>query len=437
MEKNRINYKPNVKFHDMAKKPVRQWRFLTWLIYVLSKIVMHKKYKLEKINMEGVKAPYVILSNHAAFADLEINGIATYPNRCHNIASLEGHHKRAWIMEPAGCIGKRKYTADPYLLKACQTILNDYKAILTIYPEERYTPIGTTARLPQSYGSFLKYLKQDVVILLHRGNHLRAPFWGWRNKRRVVTHSTMKKVIDKSELDNLTAEQVMEIITRELQYDEYKYQKDNNILITEKKRAEGLHEVLYQCPHCKTEHEMSTKGHVLRCDACGKEWELTETGELKAREGETEFPHIPDWFEWERENVNREIAEGKYHYEDEVELYGYPNTKRFIPLGKARVTHTYEKGFTVEGTYNGQDFVISRPSIGLYALHVEYDYPYIVHGVPLFQLSTSNDTFVCIPKKKEIVTKLSFATEELYRLAKEAKDEKRRQREAEREKQPQ
>ena len=51
---------------------------------------------------------------------------------------------------------------------------------------------------------------------------------------------------------------------------------------------------------------------------CGKSYLLTELGELKADDGETEFSHIPDWYEWERECVRQEILDGTYKYEDDV-----------------------------------------------------------------------------------------------------------------------
>ena len=34
---------------------------------------------------------------------------------------------------------------------------------------------------------------------------------------------------------------------------------------------------------------------------------LSTAAELEALSGETEFSHIPDWYEWERENVRAEI----------------------------------------------------------------------------------------------------------------------------------
>ena len=64
-----------------------------------------------------------------------------------------------------------------------------------------------------------------------------------------------------------------------------------------------------------------------------------ENGDLEALEGETEFTHIPDWFNWERQQVEKQIAEGTYSFQDEVEVYSLPRCWRFIPLGKAKLTH--------------------------------------------------------------------------------------------------
>ena len=52
-----VNYK-NKKSYNTAKYPIRQPLFFVGLIWILSKIVLTgKKYKVEKINMEGLKPP--------------------------------------------------------------------------------------------------------------------------------------------------------------------------------------------------------------------------------------------------------------------------------------------------------------------------------------------------------------------------------------------
>lgn len=433
MEINKINYKKGVKHHKMDKKPKRQFWFFTWLIHVLSVILMGRKTKIERINMEGLKGkPYVLLSNHHDFADFEVNSLATYPRRVNNIATLEGHYRRAWLLELCGCIPKRKFTTDPHLIGQCKTVLDEYGSILSIYPEARYSPIGTTAIIPDSYGQLIKKLNHPVCVLLHRGNHLRAPAWGWRKKRKVKTFSTLKQILTKEDVEQKSAEEIMEIVRHELTYDEYKYQKENNIIIDEPFRAEGLHHVLYKCPKCMCESKMTSFGSTLKCEACGKEWELTPVGDLAAKDGETEFSHIPSWFEWEREEVRAEIDKGEYSFEDEADVYSLPNTKKFISLGKCTLKHMPKAGFTIEGHYNGEDFKISRPVAGMYGVHIEFDYCYI-KPKPCVQISLSDDTFVCFPSKENVVMKLLFATEELYKVEMEEREKRRAQRKKDRE----
>ena len=207
---------------------------------------------------------------------------------------------------------------------------------------------------------------------------------------------------------------VNETLKRELQYDDYRYQKDNGILIKEPYRAEGLHKVLYQCPHCKEEFQMDSQGAELFCKACGKRWHWHENGMLEAVEGETEFDHIPDWFAWERQQVKEQIARGEYSFRDEVEVYSLPRVWRYIPLGKATLTHTPEEGFVLEGEHRGEKYRIQRQPAQTNSLHVEYDFGPIKKDCDFVDISTENDSFYCRIDHPGKVTKLGFATEELY-----------------------
>ena len=160
---------------------------------------------------------------------------------------------------------------------------------------------------------------------------------------------------------------------------------------------------------------MATKGAEIFCNHCGKRWVLQENGQLCALEGETEFTHIPDWFEWQREQVRQEILRGEYRYEDEVDIYSFPRCWRFIPLGRAKVCHDFENGFTISGRYRGQDYHIHRPAKAMNSLHVEYDF-HRYRKENCFDVSTETASFYCYPTNPDIITKLAFATEEIYKL---------------------
>lgn len=408
-----INYK-NKKRYNTAKYPIRQPLFIVGLIWVLSKILLiGKKYKLEKINMEGLKPPYILLSNHMYFIDFELAALLTFPHRVNNVVNIDGYYRRAWLMELIGAICTRKFVMDMHLIRSIKKVLKRGD-ILCMYPEARYSPCGITSYIPDSVGSLVKMNKVPVVTIVHHGNYLHTPFWNFRNKRKVPLYTTMTQLLTAEDVKNMTAAEINEAIRKGLDYNEYKYQKDNGIKIKEKYRAEGLHKILYQCPSCKTEHEMDSKGCEIFCTHCGKRWYQNEDGTLKALNGETEFDHIPDWYNWEREQVRLQIERGEYSFYDEVEIYSMPRAHDFTYVGFGKLTHDPERGFIVSGEHNGEEFYIQRTPLQTNSLHIEYDYCYL-KPFDCVDISTENDSLYCYPQtRKNVVTKLGFATEILY-----------------------
>lgn len=409
-----VNYK-NKKYYNTAKYPIRQPIFIVWLIWILSKIMLIGiRHKVEKINMEGLKPPYILLSNHQYFVDFELCALGTFPHRVNNIVSIDGYYRRPWLMELIGSICKRKFVNDLHLIKSIKKVLKRGD-VLCMYPEARYSPCGTTAILPEALGKLIKSNKVPVVIVLHHGNYLRTPFWNFRKVRKVPLYTTLTQILTAEDVERMSVDEINEAVTKALQYDEYRWQKEQGIVIDEPFRAEGLHKILYQCPACKKEHVMASKGTELYCTECGKRWTINTDGSLSAQSGETEFSHIPDWFEWERSEVRRQIENGEYHFEDTVDVYSLPRCMRFEHLGEAKLTHDAENGFVLCGTYRGEDYRIERKPLGMIGLHIEYDYCYI-KPFDCVDISTEKDSFYCYPTKQNVVTKLSFATEEIYKI---------------------
>ena len=425
-----VNYK-NKKRYDTSKYPIRQPIFIVGLIWLLSKILLiGKKYKIEKIDMEGLKPPYMVLSNHMYFIDFELAAMVTFPHRVNNVVNLDGYYRRPWLMKLIGSIGTRKFTTDLHLVRSIYKSLRRGD-VMCMYPEARYSPCGITSYIPDSVGALVKRARVPVVTIVHHGNHLHSPFWNFRKKRRVPFHTTATKLLDVSDIEKMSVDEINSCLRQALTYNDYKYQKDNGILITEPYRAEGLHKVLYQCPHCMTESQMDSKGSEIFCTKCGKRWQLLETGDLRAVDGETEFCHVPDWFLWQREQVKAQIERGEYSFCDDVDVYSQPRAWGFIHLGDAKVSHDAQRGFVLDGEYNGATYHIERAPIIHNSLHVEYDWCY-VKPYDCFDISTENDSFYCYPKKQNVVTKLAFATEIIYEMhAEKSKNERRTRQETE------
>ena len=115
----------------------------------------------------------------------------------------------------------------------------------------------------------------------------------------------MTKILDAEQIEKMSVDEINALLREHFEYDDYRYWQESGFKITESYRAEGLEKVLYKCPSCKSEGKMATSGAELYCTECGKKYTLGEDGFLRASEGETEFPHIPDWFNWERTQVQK------------------------------------------------------------------------------------------------------------------------------------
>ena len=271
---------------------------------------------------------------------------------------------------------------------------------------------GTNAVLPDSVGKLAKFLKVPLVTFINHGHHINSPFWNL-HERGTRVESTMKCLLKPEQMKTMTVEEINSAIQQEFVYDDYKWQWDNQIKVEYEKRAEGLHKVLYQCPKCKAEYKMDSKDDKIFCTNCGKSWTMSEYGRLSGDDGVTEFYHIPDWYEWERANVRKEVDEGRYSFSSDVRVDSLPNAKGYIDLGKAKLTHNMQ-GFVLEGEYNGEHYKIEKSVASMYSCHIEYNY-LGKHG-DCIDINTLNDTFYIYPEGCDFsVTKIALATEELYK----------------------
>ena len=271
----------DIERYDMSKAPIScRWYLkpVAWLI-CFPGILKHKT-RIEKIGMEDVKPPYLLLGNHNAFFDMNVSAAATFPVFGNYVVAIDGFIGRENLLRNIGCICKRKFTNDVTLIRHLKTVIKN-GGVAAIYPEARYSLCGTTAPLPESLGKLCKVLDVPVVTVICHGHHINHPFWNTRHERGVKpTEATMKLLLSKDDVESLTPADINERILADFQYDDFRWQEENRIRVDCPDRAEGLHKILYQCPHCGTEFKMTSEGTKLSCTHCGKSWQMSEYGSL-------------------------------------------------------------------------------------------------------------------------------------------------------------
>ena len=404
----------NFKRFDMSRRPKRQMRILTLLAWLLSfpRAWAHRV-RIDKTRVpKQLGPPYFLLCNHNAFMDFMIMTKAIFPHRANYVAAINGAIGKEWLLRAVGGICTRKFARSTSLVKAMLKA-RDNGDVIVLFPEARYSLCGTPSVLPASLGKMVRKMDMPVVTLIMHGNHINSPFWNTGNRKVKPMEAEMQLLFTQEETQKLSIDEINAKLADTFTYDDFAWQKEKGVRVKANNRAEGLHNVLYQCPACFTEYRMTSQKNTLQCGNCSKSWVMDELGCIRAQTGETEFAHIPDWYEWERANVRREIESGTYFFESEVRIESLPNAKGFVKFDEpGHLIHTMD-GFTLSGTYKNEPFSICWTSASLYSCHIEYNYKGRGDCV---DLSTPDDTFYLFPVKQHFaVTKISLATEELHR----------------------
>ena len=412
---------PDKKPFDREKLPPRQNLILFPLMLLACKVITARnKLKIDRHNMEGIKPPYLVLGTHQSFTDFYVTPLCLAPHRANYISELEGFENFGeWIYRQVGCLGTRKFINDYALIRNIRKVIAR-KDIMVIYPDARYANVGTPSELPMSVPQLVKMLKVPVVVVNMQGNYLLSPIWNLKERKTVRLHADVTCAITAEETKTLSIQEIHSILTEKLDYDEYKYQRDNDMRIPDADRAEGLHMPLYRCICCNTDFKMITSGTEVKCTACGAAFEMDELGTLHKKtsdamaiEGNGDGTlYIPDWYNWERQCVNEEIDQGKYLLDTKVKVEALPNSFNFVDCGEGRLVHNLD-GFDL--TYynyrtDKRETLHFTPKSTI-SIHTEYDYRGKGQCVTL---STLDDTFFLYPLEEGFnATKIQFATEYL------------------------
>lgn len=403
--------------HFKPKKPALFWRVLTKVISQPALLSVHFKHK--EIGMEklGKGEPALILMNHSSFLDFEIAYSMLFPRKFNTVATLDSFvGDLGPLMKQIGCFPTRKFIADLQLIRDIKHCLFENKCSVLMFPEAAYSFDGTKTTLPGTVAGLVKRLGVPLVMIETFGSYLRDPIFNKLQNRDLPVSAEMRYVLSPEQIKEMSVEEIQAVIDKEFSFDQYRWQKENGIVIDEPFRADGLETVLYKCPHCGKEGKMEGKGIHLTCHECGKVWELTELGYLKATEGEDYFDHIPDWYKWQRECVRHEIEEGTYGFDVPCDIYMIVNTSDVYRVGEGRVSHNFD-GLHLTGCDGRIDY--SQNSKSMYTCECAFHW-YTLGDV--IGMGNNRALYFAMPKEdKFVVGKTRLASEEIFKIIKQSK----------------
>lgn len=398
------------------RKPLKPSLFFRTLLKLLSAADLKAtNFQCRSFGMErlGPDEPCLFLMNHSSFIDLKIASTILYPRPFNIVCTSDGFVGKAWLMRHLGCIPTQKFVSDLSLVRDMLYTVRELRSSILMYPEASYSFDGTATPLPESIGKCVKMLGVPLVMIRTYGAFARDPLYNGLQLRKVDVSADMEYLLSPQEIAGASPAEINALLAERFSFDNFRDQQERQIRICEPFRADGLNRVLYKCPHCGKEGTMIGKGVSLRCGSCGKTYLLSETGFLQAQEGETEFPHIPEWYRWERSCVRQELLDGSYRLDIPVRICMLVDSRSIYRVGEGRLIHTRE-GFHLSGCEGKLNY--RQKPCSSYSLYSDYFWYEIGD---MICIGNSEVLYYCFPAgQQDVVAKTRLAAEELYKLTK-------------------
>ena len=412
----KMSYEEMLKLPRLKHKtPRKPSKFLATVVRIVVESTLKQikfSYTTERMDLIGKDEPCLILMNHSSFTDMKLAFGIFYPKPLGIVTSVDAMSGiLGKLMRILGCTPTHKYITDISLLKDIEYMLKVNKSSVLMYPEAGYSFDGRTTTLPRRLGILMKRLGVPVVTVITEGAFARDPLYNMLQIRDVKVSAHVKCLATAEEVKEKSVDELDALLDEAFSFDNFAWQRDNKVVIDEPFRADGLHRILYKCPHCGAENKMEGKGTKITCHECGKEWEMDVYGQLSATSGETEYPHIPDWYDWQRECVRKEIEEGTYLLDCDVDIAVQVNLDCVCMIGPGHLTHSAE-GFHLTNSDGKLDY-FQAPN----ASHTLYSDYYWYEIADTIGIGDTEFSYFCFPKGDVSVTKARLATEEIYKIA--------------------
>jgi len=417
ISKRRMSYEEVLKLPRLQhKNPRKPSKLLAAVVRFVSGFALREtdfSYTTERMELVGDQ-PCLILMNHSSFTDMKLAYGIFYPRPLGIITTVDGMCGiLGKLMHFLGCVPTHKFVSDVTLIRDMEYMLKENRTSVLMYPEASYSFDGRATTLPRKLGVLMKKLGVPVVTVITQGAFARDPLYNMLQIRKVKVSAHVKCLATAEEIKEKTVAELDALLDEAFSFDNFAWQRDNKVSIDVPFRADGLHRILYKCPHCGAEGQTEGKGIHLTCKACGKKWEMDEFGQLAALEGETEFSHIPDWYSWERSCVRKELEEGTYLLDEDVDIAVQVNLDGICMIGRGHLRHDQE-GFHLTSDDGKLDY--HQSPVASHTLYADY---YWYELGDIIGIGNNEFSYFCFPDPSVPVSKARLATEELYKLKKQ------------------
>ncbi|MBR2043718.1 MAG: 1-acyl-sn-glycerol-3-phosphate acyltransferase [Clostridia bacterium] len=394
------------------KKPnIFCYRLAQAVCFAVATIIF--KRKMLRNEIKNKKGPFVVIANHqAAYDFVNLIGARKEPMSFVISNSFYSSLPIKRFFDELGVIPKQQFQTTVKDMKDIKAVIDHGKA-LVIYPAGLMCEDGVSTPIPDATYKFLRWLGVDVYVARTKGTYFAMPKWS-KGMRAGKTFMDIYKLFSAEEIKTADLSYIKEKTDEALLFDAYREQEE--LLIKYKKHNDivGLENVLYICPHCKTEFGISVKGgNTLCCEKCGYEAYSDQYSFLHNKKGiGKEIRYVSDWSKMIFASVKEQIKNGELsELKSNAVIKMVDNKKhKFTVAGQGEVTLN-SQGFTLRGNINGKETELFASINGIPTLPFSPG--------KYFEIQQGSDIYRCELSDGKQVMKFINAVKSYYELSKE------------------
>jgi 1-acyl-sn-glycerol-3-phosphate acyltransferase len=280
------------------------------------------RHQVNRTALRGIHPPYLVLAGHSSWLDYLITGASMFPVRMNYVGAYNFFRDRLLnsVFGLLGVIPRRQFTSDLssiMMMKYCV----DNKRVVAIFPHGCLSNEGRPGGFAGiGIAKLIKFLRVPVVVIKTDGAYLTRPRWS-RKARRGRIESKIIPILTIEEIDALSNRQIYGMVTRAIDFDDYKWQRQRMIPYKGKNPAQGADFVLYRCPKCHNEFTLRTKESRMFCTMCGNAVRMNRYLLFEPESEDTVyFDGIDRWYDFQKDCLDMEIDSPDFELTSPTEL---------------------------------------------------------------------------------------------------------------------
>ncbi len=365
----------------------------------------YKKYKKQQI---------VLLSQHASKDDFIYVFAGSNRQDTHIVMGYQNIFSKFLygFLKSIGVIAKYLYQPD---VTATKQMLEAVKngGSLALFPEGIQSTSGSSHPINPATMGLLKKLKLPVILTTLNGSYFTRTRYSTDVKKGKITVS-FKTLFTPKDLEELSVDELNERLLEKFRYNEHEYFKDKKVeFIGKKPNIYGLDNIIYKCPHCKSEYKFKVEGFNMKCLDCGFEVTMNNCYEMSAVTKTLPFENFDAWYKWQRNVIKEEVKSDNFIMKAQITLCTLNTQKLDNNLSKKEIGEgelsLTNKGLTYVGTKNGEQVTMFFDAKNVYSLTITLKQAldlYYKNEYYYFKLKTNGNQ----------VTKWMLASEEIHNL---------------------